>query len=73
VRFEPVAGHRPDRGDIQAARQRSAEVVLVPVTGGRALIPALITLSTGYGTGVARATRLALDPGTPPSRRASAD
>jgi hypothetical protein len=48
-------------------------VVLVPVTGGRALIPALITLSTGYGTGVARATRLALDPGTPPSRRASAD
>ncbi|MFN3855933.1 MAG: DUF3108 domain-containing protein [Phreatobacter sp.] len=73
VRFEPVAGHRPDRGDIQAARQRSAEVVLVPVVGSRALIPALITLSTGYGTGVARATRLALDPGTPPSRRASAD
>lgn len=73
VRFEPVSGHRPDRGDIQAARQRSAEVVLVPVRGTRALVPARITLSTGYGTGMAQATRLALDGAQPPARRASAD
>ncbi|WP_181313988.1 DUF3108 domain-containing protein [Phreatobacter cathodiphilus] len=73
VRFEPIAGYRPDRNDIQSARQRSAEVVLVPVRGTRTLLPAKITLSTGYGTGIAQATRLALDPGQPPARRAAAD
>jgi len=73
VRFEPIAGYRPDRNDIQAARRRSAEVVLVPVAGTRHLLPAKITLTTGYGTGIAQATRLALDPGLPQTRRASAD
>ncbi|QCK87975.1 DUF3108 domain-containing protein [Phreatobacter aquaticus] len=71
VRFEPVAGYRADRSDIQAARRRSAEVILVPVTGSRALLPAKITLTTGYGTGTAQATRLALDPGQATTRRAS--
>jgi hypothetical protein len=77
VRFEPIAGYRSDRSDIQAARNRSAEVVLVPVQGTRTLLPAKITLVTGYGTGIAQATRLALDPGAaaapPARRRASAD
>lgn len=73
VRFEPIAGYRPDRNDIQSARRRSAEVVLVPVRGTRTLLPAKITLSTGYGTGIAQATRLALDPGLPQTRRAAAD
>lgn len=73
VRFEPIAGYRPDRNDIQNARQRSAEVILVPVRGTRNLLPARITLATGYGTGIAQATRLALDPGPPTARRASAD
>lgn len=73
VRFEPIAGYRPDRNDIQSARRRSAEVILVPVRGTRHLIPAKITLTTGYGTGIAQATRLALDPGLPQTRRASAD
>ncbi len=72
VRFEPIAGYRPDRNDIQSARRRSAEVILVPVRGTRTLIPARISLSTGYGIGVAEATRLALD-GAPQGRRASAD
>ncbi|MCZ8314439.1 DUF3108 domain-containing protein [Phreatobacter sp.] len=72
VRFEPIAGYRPDRNDIQNARRRSAEVILVPVRGTRHLVPARISLSTGYGTGVAEATRLALD-GAPQARRASAD
>lgn len=73
VRFEPIAGYRPDRSDIQNARRRSAEVVLVPVAGTRHLLPARIALSTGYGTGVAQATRLALDPGPPQARRAAVD
>jgi hypothetical protein len=73
VRFEPVAGYRSDRSDIAAARRRSAEVILVPVAGTRTLIPAKITLVTGYGTGIAQATRLALNPGAPAARRASAD
>lgn len=73
VRFEPIAGYRPDRNDIRNARQRSAEVILVPVRGTRNLLPAKITLATGYGTGIALATRLALDPGPPTARRASAD
>ncbi len=73
VRFEPVAGYRADRSDLAAARRRSAEVILVPVAGTRTLIPAKITLSTGYGTGIAEATRLALNPGQPAARRASAD
>jgi hypothetical protein len=73
VRFEPIAGYRNDRSDLAAARRRSAEVILVPVTGTRTLVPAKITLVTGYGTGIAQATRLALNPGQPPARRASAD
>lgn len=73
VRFEPVAGYRPDRSDLQAARRRSAEIVLVPVTGSRALVPAKITLTTGYGTGTAQATRLALDPAQGSTRRASSN
>ena len=43
----------------------------MPVTGSRALVPAKITLTTGYGTGTAQATRLALDPGQATTRRAS--
>ena len=76
VRFEPIAGYRSDRSDIASARRRSAEVVLVPVQGTRTLLPAKITLVTGYGTGIAQATRLALDPAAPATsagRRASAD
>ncbi len=79
VRFEPVAGYRADRSDIQAARRRSAEVTLVPIHGSRALIPARISLTTGYGTGIAQATKLDLNPGAPaspavpPTRRVSAD
>ncbi|WP_170181710.1 DUF3108 domain-containing protein [Phreatobacter stygius] len=73
VRFEPVAGYRTDRSDIQAARRRSAEITLVPIQGSRTLIPARISLTTGYGTGVAQATKLDLNPGLPVARRASAD
>jgi Protein of unknown function (DUF3108) len=73
VRFEPIAGYRADRADLQAARQRSGEVTLVPIQGSRALIPARIAISTGYGTGIAEATRLDLNPGLPTARRASAD
>ena len=77
VRFEPIAGFRADRSDIQSARRRSAELTLVPVAGSRALIPARVSLSTGYGHGLLEATRLDLDPARPaarpPARRASAD
>lgn len=68
VRFEPVSGFRADRSDLQSARRRSAELTLVPVSGTRFLVPARVHLVTGYGTGVAEATRLALGP---PARRAA--
>lgn len=72
VRYEPVAGYRRDRTDHEQARQRRAEIVLVPVKGLRSLIPARISIQTGFGTGIAQATRLDLDPGLPTTRRAAA-
>lgn len=68
VRFEPVSGFRADRSDVQSARRRSAELTLVPVAGTRFLVPARVHLVTGYGTGIAEATRLAL---SQPARRAA--
>lgn len=76
VRFEPIAGYRSDRQDIETARERRAEVTLVPITGLRTLLPARISLQTGFGTGTATATNLQLDPGLPvarQTRRAAAD
>lgn len=73
VRFEPVAGFRADRSDVEAARRRTAELTLVPVRGTRLLVPARVHLVTGYGTGLAEATRLALDPAAGTARRAAAD
>jgi hypothetical protein len=58
---------------MEALRERLAQVVLVPITGLRTLMPAQISVTTAFGTGVARATRLEVDPKLPQNRRAALD
>lgn len=73
VRFEPIAGYRMDRPDLEQARRRSAEVTLVPIVGTRTLLPARIAVATGFGSGLAEATRLDLDAGVAVARRAASN
>ena len=64
VRFVPVAGHHPSRQEELAGRNSTSEVLLVPVTGTRMLVPARIIVPTKLGTASATALKLDLDPRT---------
>ncbi len=64
VKFVPVAGHHPQRQEELAGRNSQSEVLLVPVTGTRMLVPARIVVPTKMGTASATALRLNLDPKT---------
>ncbi|MCA0400742.1 MAG: DUF3108 domain-containing protein [Proteobacteria bacterium] len=58
ARYVPVAGHRPDRRVTKfMAENREMSAWLVPVNGGKALIPYRISVKTLIGTTVIEAER----------------
>jgi hypothetical protein len=59
ARYVPLGGHRPERRVTQYMMEnRDIEVWLVPVQGGRALLPLRIGIKTLLGTAIAEADRL---------------
>ena len=61
ARYVPVAGHRPGRRAIKfMTENRDIDTSLVPVNGGKALIPYRISVKTMIGTSVIQANRFAI-------------
>jgi hypothetical protein len=62
ARYVPVAGYRPSLDSVRyMATNKRLEVVLVPVTGTRVLVPYRILIGTKYGDLVIKATDFTVD------------
>ncbi len=58
VRYQAVAGHRPDRPGVRFMEEnRDMSVWLAPVEGTRVLVPLRISVRTTIGTNIIEATR----------------
>jgi hypothetical protein len=58
IYFTPVAGYIPDRPVIKyLATERRMEIVLVPISGTRILVPFRLTIPTPFGPAVLEATQ----------------
>jgi hypothetical protein len=58
VRYQPVAGHRPNRSAIKYLTEtREIEAWLAPVAGTRVLVPYRISVPTSIGSAVLEATQ----------------
>jgi hypothetical protein len=58
IYFTPVAGYIPDRPVIKyLATERRMEIVLVPITGTRVLVPFRLVIPTPFGAAVLQATQ----------------
>jgi len=56
VRYNPIAGHRPNRPAVKyLVEQRDIEVALAPVAGTRVLVPYRVTVPTAIGAAVLEA------------------
>lgn len=61
ARYVPVAGHRPSRRAIKfMTENREIDTWLVPVNGGKALLPYRISVKTMIGTSIIQANRFAI-------------
>ncbi|KQP54966.1 MULTISPECIES: DUF3108 domain-containing protein [unclassified Methylobacterium] len=58
ARYQPIAGHRPDRPGVKFMEDnRDMSVWLAPVDGTRVLLPVRIAVRTTIGTNIIEATR----------------
>lgn len=58
ARYQPIAGHRPDRPGVKFMEDnRDMSVWLAPVEGTRVLLPVRISVRTTIGTNIIEATR----------------
>ena len=58
IYFTPVAGYIPDRPIIKyLTTERRMEIVLVPISGTRVLVPFRLTIPTPFGPAVLEATQ----------------
>jgi len=71
VRYEPVAGHRPDHPGVQyMTKNEDIEAWLVPVPGTKFVVPYKILVPTAWGTGTVTLKGLTVK--HDPQRRAAA-
>ncbi|MBX9930482.1 MAG: DUF3108 domain-containing protein [Methylobacterium sp.] len=65
ARYQPIAGHRPDRPGVKFMEDnRDMSVWLAPVEGTRVLLPVRISVRTTIGTNIIEATRWQRSGGT---------
>jgi hypothetical protein len=57
-RYQPIAGHRPNRAAIQyLMKTQDMEIWLAPIAGTRVLVPFRFSVPTPFGNGVLQATQ----------------